>query len=122
MIEKVLVSLDEAIEIIIDNTPTLASERVSIQESLHRVLAEDIEAKRDHPPWNNSAMDGYAVQWQDIGNATPEAPASLKVVGEIQAGGMPNKTVQAGEAIQIMTGAPTPMGADTVVPVENTRQ
>ncbi len=122
MIEKVLVSLDEAIEIVLNNTPSLATERLSISESLHRVLAENIEAQRDHPPWNNSAMDGYAVQWQDIRDATPDSPVQLNIVGEIQAGGMPDKVVHSGEAIQIMTGAPSPEGADTVVRVEDTQQ
>ncbi len=122
MIEKTLVSLGEAIEIILGNTATLGAERVPISESLNRVLAEDIIAQRDHPPWNNSAMDGYAVRWQDICSATPDSPIKLKWVGEIQAGGMPDKTVAVGEAIQIMTGAPTPKGADTVVCVEDTQQ
>lgn len=122
MIEKTLVSLDEAIKIVLNNTPALATERLSISESLHRVLAENIEAQRDHPPWNNSAMDGYAVQWQDIRNATPNTPVRLNVVGEVQAGGMPDKILHSGEAIQIMTGAPSPEGADTVVRVEDTQR
>lgn len=120
MIEKVMIPLEEAIEIILNNTPTTARESVQITDALHRALAEDVIAKREHPPWDNSAMDGYAVRWQDIHTATLDSPVKLKIVGEIQAGGQANRPLQEGEAIQIMTGAPTPVGADTVVPVENT--
>lgn len=122
MIEKVRISLEEAKEIILDHTLTLGCERLSIMESLHRVLAQDIHAQRDHPPWNNSAMDGYAVQWRDICDVSPGSPAKLNIIGEVQAGGIADKTIAKGEAIQIMTGAPTPAGADTVVCVEDTYQ
>ncbi len=121
MIEKTMVSLDEAIEIILEHTPTLMAERVSLNETLGRVLAEAIHSRRDHPPWDNSAMDGFAVRWQNICTASPESPARLKIVGESQAGSLPQCDVNPGEAVQIMTGAPTPNGADTVVRIEDCR-
>jgi len=100
----------------------LGSQRLPITEALGRVLAENIIAQREHPPWNNSAMDGYAVPWADIKNATPEQPAQLKIIGEVQAGGRATLPVKTNEAMQIMTGAPVPTGADAVVRVEDTKQ
>ena len=118
MIEKTMISLNEAIEIILDNTTLLAPERVSISDTVGRVLAEPVHSRRDHPPWDNSAMDGFAVQWSDLRNATPTVPTKLKIVGEAQAGALPQTAVKSGEAIQIMTGAPIPKGADTVIRIE----
>ncbi len=119
MIEKTLVSLEEAIAIVLDNCPSLACERVPIGAALHRGLAENVTARREHPPWNNSAMDGYAVRSEDVADASTSQPVVLNVVGEIQAGATATQVVNRGEAIQIMTGAPTPAGADTVVCVED---
>lgn len=116
-----MLTYDEALEICLDNTRPLGTERVALHETLGRVLAEDVTSRREHPPWNNSAMDGYAVKWTDVEHARPEAPAVLNVIGEIQAGGMPSMSVQAGQAVQIMTGAPMPEGADTVVRIEETQ-
>ena len=121
MIEKTMISLDEAIEIILDNTPLLPPERVSINDALGRVLAEPIQSRRDHPPWDNSAMDGFAVRRQDLRDATPTSPVKLNIVGEAQAGALPQDEVNPGETIQIMTGAPTPYGADTVIRIEDCR-
>src|SRR2546427_5538956 len=80
------------------------------------VLAEEIPADRDVPPFRNSAMDGYAVRGEDVATA----PARLRVVGEVAAGGFPDRAIGKGEAMRIMTGAPMPEGADTVVRVEDT--
>ena len=117
-----MTSVDEAIQTILYHTQAMETERLPILETLNRVLAADVVSQRDHPPWNNSAMDGYAVQWDDIRNATPEAPAILNVMDEVQAGGMSTRAIGRGEAIQIMTGAPVPGGADSVVRVEDTAQ
>jgi len=122
MIEKTMISVDEAINIIMDHTPVLGTERVPTQDALNRVLAEDIITSRHHPPWDNSAMDGYAVQWKDIKNASPDSPAVLHVIGEVQAGGMLSCVIGKSEAALIMTGAPVPEGADTVIRVEDTEQ
>lgn len=120
MIEKTFISVEEAINTVLDHVTPLPTERIPTSRSLGRVLAEDIIAQRDHPPWDNSAMDGYAVRWQDIKTATPGAPISLIVIGEIQAGGMSELTIGHSEALQIMTGAPIPAGADSVVRIEDT--
>ncbi len=122
MIEKTLVSLEEAIAIVLEHAPAPACERVSISESLNRVVAEDVTARRDHPPWDNSAMDGYAVRAEDLRGATTGQPIALRVVGEVQAGGRATMRLRSGEAVQIMTGAPTPEGADAVVCVEDTER
>ncbi|MCS6896720.1 MAG: molybdopterin molybdotransferase MoeA [Nitrospira sp.] len=118
-----LTPLDEARNVVLDATVALGVEKISILEALGRTLAEDIVAERDNPPWNNSAMDGFAVRWEDIKQEHAiQRPVTLKVVEDVPAGKMPTKTVRAGEAIRIMTGAPIPEGADTVVKVEDTEQ
>ncbi len=122
MIDKTLVTVDEARATVLEHTSPLGSQRVPITETLGRVLAESITAQRAHPPWNNSAMDGYAIQWADIKSATPEQPAKLNLIGEVQAGGRATLPVNTNEAMQIMTGAPVPNGADAVVRVEDTKQ
>ena len=72
------------------------------------------------PPWDNSAMDGYAIRAADVADAIDDAPARLEVVGEVRAGQAPDREVTRGTAIRIATGAPVPPGADAVVPVEQT--
>jgi molybdopterin molybdotransferase len=85
-----------------------------------RILAEDISAPGDLPPFDNSAMDGFAIRSANVRGAAPEAPVRLRIVSEIPAGVVSDIPVQLGEAARIMTGAPMPPGADAVVPVENT--
>ena len=80
------------------------------------MLAEDAGADRDVPPFTNSAMDGYAVRGADVARA----PARLRVVGDVAAGSVAGRGIGAGEAMRIMTGAPLPDGADTIVRVEDT--
>src|SRR3954454_2116086 len=82
------------------------------------VLAEDIIATHPLPPFENSAMDGYAVRTTDIASASESAPVVLPVVGDIAAGSVTPYTVQPGLTVRIMTGAPLPPGADAVVPLE----
>jgi molybdopterin molybdotransferase len=116
-----LTPLEEALKTVLGATETLGLEKISILECLGRVIGEDIIAIRDNPPWNNSAMDGFAVRWQDIKQEQSIAkPVELTVIEDVPAGKMPSKTVGAGEAIRIMTGAPIPAGADTVLKVEDT--
>ena len=116
-----LTQLQEAQRIVLASTPTLGLEKVSILDALGRVLGEDIVAERDNPPWNNSAMDGFAVRWEDIKQEHAiQKPVTLTVIEDVPAGKMPSKTVGAGQAIRIMTGAPIPKGADTVLKVEDT--
>lgn len=116
-----LTLLRDAQKIVLDATSTLGCEKVGLMDAMGRVLGEDIIAPRDNPPWNNSAMDGFAVRWEDIKkDHAITKPAELKIVEDVQAGQVATKTVGPGEAIRIMTGAPVPDGADTVVRVEFT--
>ncbi len=98
----------------------LPSERVPLAEALGRVLAAPVVSRRTLPPFANSAMDGYAVQAADIAGATAEQPTVLPVRGESRAGTVPSRRLHAGTAMRIMTGAPLPEGADTVVRHEDT--
>lgn len=100
--------------------PVADVERVPLDEALDRVLAEDALAPVALPPWDNSGMDGYAVRAADVLGATAEAPQSLAVVGTIAAGHAASRALGPGEAMRIMTGAPVPEGADTVIRVEDT--
>jgi molybdopterin molybdotransferase len=86
------------------------------------VVGEDIDARRNIPPLDNSGMDGYAVRTADIEKASRDHSVRLKVIEDLPAGFLSQKTLKEGQAIRIMTGAPIPMGADTVVPVEETRK
>ena len=116
-----LTPLEEAQKVVLDATPVLGLEKISILDAFGRVLGEDIIVERDNPPWDNSAMDGFAVRWEDIKQEqTIQKPVALKVIEDVPAGKMPTKTVGCGEAIRIMTGAPIPKGADTVLKVEDT--
>jgi len=115
-----MISAKEALNRILEQIPTLGRERVPILQAQGRVLAEDIYSTRNIPPWDNSAMDGYAVRHADIGLASKENPVLLKVIADLPAGKVFEGRVGPGEAVRIMTGAPLPEGADTVVPVEDT--
>lgn len=95
-------------------------ERVPLLDSLGLVLAMSALARYTLPQWDNSAMDGYAVRAADIEGASPEAPVILPVLETVAAGGFASRAIKAGEAMRIMTGAPLPEGADTVVRVEDT--
>jgi molybdopterin molybdotransferase len=97
-----------------------APQQVTVDAALGQVLAEDVVAAVTLPPWDNSAMDGYAIVAGDVTAATEDAPARLAVVGEVPAGGVADGRVGHGSAIRIATGAPIPPGADAVVPVEAT--
>jgi molybdopterin molybdotransferase len=98
----------------------LGEESVAVNAALGRVLARDLVAAVTLPPWDNSAMDGYAVLAPDAARATEEAPTQLIVTGEVPAGGVAEQRVSHGSAIRIATGAPIPPAADSVVPVEDT--
>ncbi|MEA2518622.1 MAG: molybdopterin molybdotransferase [Chloroflexota bacterium] len=99
--------------------PTPA-EQAYLSEARGRILAEDVISLTALPPWDNSAMDGYAVRSADVAAATDAGPVALAVVGEVRAGSAPERALERGEAIRIATGAPIPPGADAVVQVELT--
>ncbi len=115
-----MISVEKALEIILSYFDVLEVEEKPILDSLGQVLAEDVHSPIVIPPLDNSAMDGYAVQWESIRQASESNPQVLKVIGEVAAGSMPDKAVEPGTAVRIMTGAPVPPGADTVVPFEDT--
>lgn len=98
----------------------LEEEVVSLDAALGRVLSRQVVAAVTLPPWDNSAMDGYAILAADVAGATEGAPVRLAVVGEVPAGGVAEGPLGHGSAIRIATGAPIPTGADAVVPVEQT--
>lgn len=117
-----VLSVEEALERILATVRVLESERVPLLEALGRVLAEEAAADRDIPPLPNSAMDGYAVRAADVApRGEARVLARLRVIAEAPAGHLCPAEVGPGTAVRIMTGAPIPVGADTVVPFEHTR-
>ena len=98
----------------------LPGERVSLEDAQGRVLAEAIDSRLTLPPWDNSAMDGFAVRSGDVNGATRETPVVLDVIGEAAAGRAAGVEVRPGTAVRILTGAPLTAGADAVVPIEDT--
>ena len=116
-----MLSVDAARAAVLERIQSLGSERVSLHAALDRHLAVDVTTPTDNPPHDNSAMDGYAVQFSDVAGATAAAPVRLVVIEDAPAGTVPQKTVGPGQACRIMTGAPMPKGADSVIRVEYTR-
>ncbi|MDE2854331.1 MAG: molybdopterin molybdotransferase MoeA [Chloroflexota bacterium] len=115
-----LLNVDAALENILADIKTLEAETVSLPDSYNRVLAEDIISPIDLPPFDNSAMDGYAIRHKDSAAASQSKPATLAVTMDIMAGSAPDKALEASSAARIMTGAPIPQGATAVIPVEDT--
>ena len=113
-----MISVAEAIQIVRQQTPALPSEQVEIQHALGRVLAQNIVADSDLPPFDRSQMDGYAVRAEDV----KYAPVRLRIVGESAAGRGWHNELEEGQAVRIMTGAPVPAGADSVQQVELTHE
>ncbi|MBS3918302.1 MAG: molybdopterin molybdotransferase MoeA [Deltaproteobacteria bacterium] len=117
-----MITVEEALDKTLSHIQPMGFEKVSILDALGRVIAEDMIAPRDLPPYDNSGMDGYAVRYEDIPDASEKNPVRLEVIEDLRAGFISEKTVQKGQAIRIMTGAPIPKGADAVVPVEETER
>ena len=113
-----MISVAEAIEIVRQQTSRLPAERVALDGVLGRVLAEDVVADSDLPPFDRSQMDGYAVRAEDV----KTAPVRLRIVGESAAGRGWHNQLDEGQAVRIMTGAPVPTGADSVQQVELTHE
>ena len=116
-----MLNVEEVQERILAGIKTQGPETISTLDAVGRALAEDIHADMSVPPWDNSAMDGFAVRAEDIANADATSPIVLRVVADLPAGTAPDRAVGEGEAIRIMTGAPIPPGADAVVRFEDTR-
>lgn len=115
-----MISVEEALKTILSGCRELGLEKVDILEARGRVIGEDVTALRDIPSAANSAMDGYAVQSADTKGAHALNPVELKVIETIAAGTLAKKTVKAGQAARIMTGAVLPKGADAVIRREDT--
>ena len=115
-----MLSVHEAANRISGSVRALPSVRVTLADALGCVLAEDILSPITLPHWDNSAMDGYAVHGDDVPGAIESPATTLPVVGTIPAGGFAERALARGEAMRIMTGAPMPAGADTVIRVEDT--
>jgi molybdopterin molybdotransferase len=108
-------SVEEALEIVLSRVSTLPSASVPLLSSLGCVLAEQIISDIDNPPFDNSAVDGYAVRAGDVASASNDNPVTLELEGEVSAGDQAGLSVGAGECIRVMTGAPMPAGADAMV-------
>ncbi|MFL5638739.1 MAG: gephyrin-like molybdotransferase Glp [Gemmatimonadaceae bacterium] len=115
-----MLTVAEASERIVAEIRTLDSESVPLRNALGRVCAEDISAVVTMPPWSNSSMDGYAVRSADITPVMSGEPVKLRVVATIAAGAFAPRAIKRGEAMRIMTGAPVPEGADSVIRKEDT--
>lgn len=111
-------TVEQALELVLGFVSPLPSERVPLLEALNRVLAEDAASDIDVAPFDNSAMDGFAVRAADTAGASEGAPVELDVIAHIAAGDYWEGEVGPGQAARIMTGAPVPAGADAVVMVE----
>ena len=110
----------EAARLILENIAPLPVLRQPLREALDLVLAEDVASPIDLPPWDNSAMDGYAARAVDVEEAGPDHAVVLAVIESVAAGQFPQRTIGPGQATRIFTGAPLPAGADTVVRQEDT--
>lgn len=115
--QPVLLDVHAAQQQVLDALAPLPSEPVRIEDAVGRALMEDLRAQRTLPPWDNSAMDGFAVRTRDV----VTVPTRLRVVETVHAGGRAARHLADGEATRIMTGAPVPIGADAVVMQEKTR-
>ncbi len=115
-----MISVEEALSHILSHVAPLDPEPIPILEAQGRVLAEEIVSDINIPPFNNSAMDGYAVRAEDVKVATPQSPVSLRVIESVAAGYVARREVEPGTTVRIMTGAPMPAGSNAVVPYEDT--
>lgn len=114
--------VNEALARILAAVEPLPPERVPLLDALGRTLAEPIHSPVDQPPWDSSGMDGFAVRAADIAGARPDSPVALELAGAVPAGDFPSRPLRPGQAIRVMTGAPIPEGADSVVRREHTAE
>ena len=112
-----MITVDKALSIVLERVEPLGVETVPLELAHRRILAEDVRADIDLPPFDRARMDGYALRAADVATA----PLKLRMIGEIAAGAQFERSVNAGEAVKIFTGAPVPDGADAVQKVEVTR-
>ncbi|MGA2263417.1 MAG: gephyrin-like molybdotransferase Glp [Acidobacteriota bacterium] len=112
-----MISIEEAYEIVLANLPPRRVERVEFQSVLNRVLAEELCASMDIPPFNRAAVDGFALRAADV----KAGPVDLELVGEVRAGSGASATIAPGQVMAITTGAPVPSGADALQMLEHAR-
>jgi len=117
-----MIDIREAQQEVLEEIPALGKERIHILEALGRVLGQDVAAIRDVPTADNSAMDGYCCRHSDLADSATHKPFRLRLVGEAPAGRPFLGTLNAGEAVRVMTGGIIPQGADTVIMVEDTQR
>ncbi|NLA10509.1 MAG: molybdopterin molybdotransferase MoeA [Firmicutes bacterium] len=116
-----MIELEQARRLIVERGRLTGIETVDLMAAHGRVLAENIAAPVDQPSFNRSPLDGYALKAADTQGASPAAPAVLKVIDTIYAGGYSQEKVVGGTAVRLMTGSPIPEGADCVIRQEDTR-
>ncbi|MEM1579125.1 MAG: molybdopterin molybdotransferase MoeA [Archaeoglobaceae archaeon] len=119
---KAYTSVDDAIERIMKTLHPLGTEDVSVYNCWGRVLARNVVAEFDIPPFDRAAMDGYAVKAEDTFGASQVSPIILKVIGTAEVGIATNLEIKSGEAVRVFTGSAIPKGADAVVMLEHTRR
>jgi molybdopterin molybdotransferase len=113
-------SYADALACMLERCGRLEVQRVALDDSLGLALAEEVRSRVDHPPWDNSAMDGFAVRAQDLGAVRSEGSVKLPISQEIPAGAFPEGPLRGGTAAKVMTGAPVPDGSTGVIRVEHT--
>ena len=115
------INVTSAVTRVLDAIEPLSTEVVPLTEAVQRTLASAIKSPIDQPPWDNSAMDGFAARLADVAAASEDAPVRLRIIESVAAGDFPQYPIGPGDATRIMTGAPIPEGADTVIRIEHTR-
>ncbi|MDH3443636.1 MAG: molybdopterin molybdotransferase MoeA, partial [Deltaproteobacteria bacterium] len=115
-----MISVNQAVHLVLKQIRPLGAEEAALSNAHGRILFENLRASRSVPPFDNSAMDGYAVRWRDVAAVSDRLPVTLRVFETLAAGRIARGAVTKAGAIRIMTGAPLPQGADTIVRVEHT--
>ena len=115
------IQLEQAVELLQEYClPVTETEKLTIDDAAGRIIAQDITARINQPPFPRSPLDGYALRAEDTVGASKENPVALKVIDQVYAGGWSDREVRQGTAIRIMTGAPIPRGADCILMQEDT--
>src|SRR5690606_33523442 len=115
-----MITVEEHRDRILGAVPTLEATQVPLVAALGRILREPVRSAVDLPLFDNSAMDGFAVRFADVADATADSPVGLEVVADVPAGSADDPAFGLGQAVRIMTGAPVPRDADAIVPFEDT--
>ena len=115
------ISVEQATEMILQYTPVInETEEIELDKTGGRILAQDMVAEFDNPPFDKSPVDGYACKAEDLAGASPDTPVMLKVMEEVDAGQYSEREIQSGQAVRIMTGAAIPNGCNCCIYQENT--